>query len=127
MSRLFTKALVGATLTSTLLLSSCGLFKDQKAATDEFFDVLSSDISAAYEMTAPEFKEITSLEELESFIATYPETADVVDLRFTNMDVDGDYTELYGTVTYREGWSESVGVYLYLSDMWRVGGFEMGI
>lgn len=118
---------MGVALGSTLLLSSCGLFVDQEAAADEFFSLLSTDVAAAYESSALEFKEITSLEALEAFIATYPETADVVGLSFDDRTVDEDYAELYGTVTYGDDWSESIGVYLYLTDEWRVGGFEMGL
>lgn len=127
MTRLLKRALVGVTLTSTLLLSACGLFAEQKVAANDFFDVLSTDVEAAYEMTATEFKEISSLEDLQAFVDMYPETLDVSSLRFTNMDMDNDYTELLGTITYGDGYSESVGVYLYKSDMWRVGGFEMGM
>jgi hypothetical protein len=127
MPKSFKKAFVGVALISTLLLTSCGLFKDQQAASNEFFDVLSTDVSAAYDMSAPEFKEVSTLEELQAFVDLYPETLDVVDLSFDSFDMDNNYTEIYGTITYGEGWSESVGVYLYKSDMWRVGGFEMGI
>jgi|GEM_PF-5352768 len=127
MTRLLKRALVGVTLTSTLLLSACGLFAEQKTAANEFFEVLSTDVTAAYEMTAPEFKEISTQEDLQVFVDMYPETLDVVNLRFTNMDMDNNYTELLGTITYGTGYSETVGVYLYKSDVWRIGGFEMGI
>lgn len=127
MTRLVQRAIVGLTLASTLLLSACNLFSEQKTAAREFFDVLATDQSAAYEMTAPEFKEMSSFEDLQTFTSTYPETLDVTDLRFNKIDQEGDYAELYGTVTYGTGMSESIGVYMYKSDIWRVGGFEMGI
>jgi len=127
MTRLLKRALAGVTITSTLLLSSCGLFKDQRAAANEFFDVLAADVAAAYELTSPEFQAVTTLEDLQYIVDMNPQMQDVADLSFNSMEVENSYTELYGHVTYGDGIRETIGVYLVNSDQWRVSGFETGI
>lgn len=127
MTRLLKRVLAGVTITSTLLLTSCGLFKEQRAAAQEFFGVLNDDVAAAYELSSPEFQAVTTLEDFELIVEMNPQMQDVVDLSFNSMEMENNYTELFGTITYGDGYSESIGVYLVKSDMWRVSGFETNI
>lgn len=127
MKSLFKRALMGVTLGSVLLLASCSAaVRNQEAATTAFFDLLATDLAAAYESTAPEFKEVSTQEDLQAFVDLYPETLDVANINITGFEVEDNYTELYGTITYGTGANESLSVYLYKAEAWQVGGFEMG-
>ncbi len=117
--------------TSVIIFPACTLSaqvldNEQSIAAEEFFQLISTDIDQAYNSTAPEFRAVSSLEDFQSFIDSYPETLDIQDVSFNKMEKEGDFATLEGEITYSEGWGESIKVYLYQSDMWRVGGFEMG-
>jgi hypothetical protein len=127
MTRLLKRVLAGVTITSTLLLTSCGLFKEQRSVAQEFFDLLDTDVAAAFELTSAEFQAVTTLEDLELLVEMNPQLQDIAGVSFNSMEMDNNYTELYGSINYGDGTVETLGVYLVKTDEWRVSGFETNI
>lgn len=96
-------------------------------AADTFFEqVTEGQLKTAYEGTAGIFKDATSEEEWNAFIAEREMLSQIDSVSFSSREVSGDRASLEGMLKIQDGSKMPVSVQLiHENNAWRVAGFEL--
>ncbi len=110
----------------SIALTACGPFKAPTDAAKNFMAELRTDTTAAYESTSPGFKEITTLEDFDAFLVTFPEMTQVADSSFNSWNIVNEEADISGTVIFDDG-SDTPIVFALSKEgaVWKVDGFEL--
>jgi len=130
--------IIGLILSATILFAACstGTSTPAKELTPEeaeilsvidgFIDEMNSNPEKAYEDTAPIFKEYTNEDEFMEFIGNFAVLQDTYDSEFTDFDIEGTESYVYGTM---EDNDDQVFDTVFMLDVvegeWLVSGLEI--